>query len=260
MVAETLDGLIEQAIIYLKQSSRAVALTGAGISTPSGIPDFRSPNSGLWKENDPVTVASIDTFERRPQDFYNWLHPLADLILQAKPNLAHIALADLEAKGPLQAIITQNIDMLHNRAGSKNIYEVHGHLRQVTCMGCGNVSGAEDILTEFVATKKVPDCDICGHVLKPNVTLYGEMLPQYALRSAEVWAATCDLMLVIGSSLEVVPVADFPFLARQNGARLIIINFSETYADQMADVVIRADVADVLPRLAAPFLSHPQQN
>jgi len=256
VLAENSDSLIEQAIDYLKLSSRAVALTGAGISTPSGIPDFRSPNSGLWEEHDPMTVATIDAFERRPQDFYSWLHPLAGLILQAEPNPAHIALADIEAKGPLQAIVTQNFDMLHSRAGSHNIYEVHGHLRQATCMGCGNVSDTEGMLAEFVATMEVPYCDICGQVLKPNVTLFGEVPPLSVFRAAEIWSATCDLMLVVGSSLQVVPVADFPILARQNGARLIIINNSETYADQMADVVIHADVADVLPRLAAPFLSH----
>jgi NAD-dependent deacetylase len=255
-LAENSDSLIEQAIDYLKQSSRAVALTGAGISTSSGIPDFRSPNTGLWEKHDLLTVATIDAFERRPQDFYSWLHPLAALILQAEPNPAHIALSGLEAKGHLQAIVTQNIDMLHSRAGSQNIYEVHGHLRQAICMGCGDVSNTDGMLAEFVATMEVPYCEICGQVLKPNVTLYGEVPPLHVFRAAEIWAATCDLMLVVGSSLEVVPVADFPILARQNGARLIIINFSETYADHMADVVIHADAADVLPRLAAPFLSH----
>jgi NAD-dependent deacetylase len=232
-----------------------VALTGAGISTPSGIPDFRSPGTGLWEKRDPMRVASIEVFERNPQDFYDWIYPLAELILQARPNPAHMALADLEANGPLQAVITQNIDMLHNQAGSKNVYEVHGHLRQTTCTGCGVVSDAAGMLQEFVLTKDVPLCERCGQVLKPNITLFGEVPPLTVFRAAEVWSATCDLMLVVGSSLEVIPVADFPLLAKQNGARLIIVNLVETYADQMADVVIRGDVAEVLPRLASPFVS-----
>ena len=250
------DLLIEQAIDYLKHSRRAVALTGAGVSTPSGIPDFRSPDSGLWEEHDPMTVASIEAFERRPQDFYGWIHPLAELTLQAQPNPAHIALVDLETNGPLQALITQNIDMLHSRAGSQNVYEVHGHLRQTTCMGCGLVTDAEGMLAEFVATKEVPTCVICGHVLKPNVTLMGEVPPLSVFRAAEMWAATCDLMLVVGSSLSVIPVADLPLLAKQNNARLIIVNYEETYADPIADVVIHGNVAEVLPRMAAPFLSN----
>lgn len=204
-----------------------------------------------------MVVASIEAFKSRPQDFYNWIYPLAELSLQAQPNPAHVAMADLENSGPLQGVITQNIDMLHSRAGSKNIYEVHGHLRQATCMGCGIVIDAAGMLSEFVATRNVPSCEICGDVLKPNLTLYGEVPPLHVLRAAEVWAATCDLMLVAGSSLETYPVSELPLLAKQNGARLIIVNFGETYADQMADVVIHDNVAEVLPRLAAPFrLAH----
>ncbi len=248
------DFRINQAIELIKESRRAVALTGAGISTPSGIPDFRSPGSGLWEEYDLMAVASIEAFERRPQDFYNWIHPLAQLSLEAHPNPAHIALVVLEKHGPLQAVITQNIDMLHHRAGSEKVYEVHGHLRQATCMGCGLVIEAEALLHEFVVTREVPLCELCGSVMKPNVTLYGEMPPFSVLRGAEIWARTCDLMLVAGTSLEVVPVSDLPLMAKQLGARLVIVNLSETYADQLADVVIRGDVADVLPRLAAPFL------
>jgi NAD-dependent deacetylase len=156
--------LIEQAIAYLKESERAVALTGAGISTPSGIPDFRSPTSGIWNEYDPMVVASIDGFKRRPEDFYKWMHPLAGRILDAEPNPAHIALADLESHGPLKAIVTQNIDMLHDRAGSMNVYEVHGHLRQATCLGCGYVTGATNLLAEFVTTAEMPHCELCGDV------------------------------------------------------------------------------------------------
>lgn len=251
---QNIDMLIEQAIEYLKESKRAVALTGAGISTPSGIPDFRSPTSGIWNEYDPMVVASIDGFKRRPQDFYNWMHPLAARILAAEPNPAHMALADLEAYGPLKAVVTQNIDMLHDRAGSLNVYEVHGHLRQATCLDCGYVTGTQQLLADFVTTAEMPRCELCGEVLKPNVTLVGEIPPLQVLQAAEVWAATCDLMLVAGTSLQVTPVADLPLLAKQNGSRLIIVNLAETYLDGLADLVIREDVAAVLPQLAAPFL------
>lgn len=249
------DLLIERAVAYLRQARRAVALTGAGISTPSGIPDFRSPGSGLWEKFDPMMVASIEAFQQRPQDFYDWIHPLAELTLRARPNPAHIALADLEARGPLRAIITQNIDMLHSRAGSTNVYEVHGHLRQAICVGCGMVFEAEELLREFVYKRQMPTCVICDQVLKPTITLFGEIPPLPVLQMAEVWAATCDLLLVAGSSLGVYPVSELPLLAKQNGARLIIVNYTETYADPIADVVIHSNVADVLPRLAAPFLA-----
>ncbi|UCC54882.1 MAG: NAD-dependent deacylase [Anaerolineaceae bacterium] len=249
-----MNNQIEQAIKFFKESKRAVALTGAGISTPSGIPDFRSPSSGLWNKYDPMVVASIDGFKRRPEEFYRWIHPLADLILHAEPNPAHMALAELETHGPLKAIITQNIDLLHHRAGSSNVYEVHGHLRQATCLSCGYITGAERMLADFVATAEMPRCELCGDVLKPNVTLYGEVPPLNVFQAAEGWAATCDLMLVAGSSLQVMPVAELPLLARQNGSRLIIVDLLETYLDEMADLVIRGDVAEVLPQLSSSFV------
>ncbi len=247
------DELIDQAVAYLLESERAVALTGAGISTPSGIPDFRSPSTGLWQKQDLMTVATIEVFRSRPQDFYQWIHPLASLILDAEPNPAHLALVDLEKYGPLQAIITQNIDMLHDKAGSERVYEVHGHLRQATCIGCGYVTGARRLMAQFVVSGEIPRCELCDDVLKPDVTLYGELPPMMVLQNAEVWAATCDLMVIAGSSLEVLPVADLPLRAKQNGARLIIVNYSATYADEVADVVIHGDVAEILPKLAAPF-------
>lgn len=238
----------------LQQSQKAVALTGAGISTPSGIPDFRSPTSGLWAKHDPMEVATIYAFKHRPEDFYDWLHPLAQLVLNAEPNPAHVALAQLEAYGPVEALITQNIDMLHRRAGSRNVFEVHGHFREATCMSCHAQFNGERLLREFVETAAVPHCDYCGGLLKPNVILFGELLPVRVFKAAQAHAISCDLMLVAGSSLEVAPVGDLPDLAKQSGAKLIIVNHTETHVDRVADVVIRGDVAEVLPRLAAPFL------
>jgi NAD-dependent deacetylase len=248
------DFLINKAIDLLQQAQHAVALTGAGISTPSGIPDFRSPGSGAWENVDPMEVASIYAFRRQPQAFYQWLRPMADLLMQALPNPAHMALAQLEAYGPLKSVITQNIDTLHTKAGSQTIYEVHGHLRQATCLKCHHQYDAQPYLHAFATQGKLPLCPDCEGVLKPDVVLFGEMLPFREINAAQREAAVCDLMLVVGSSLEVTPVADLPMLTQQSGARLIIVNFTETYADAWADVVIHADVAEVLPQLAAPFL------
>src|SRR5215207_1263958 len=133
----------------LKQAKYTIAFTGAGISTPSGIPDFRSQSSGLWEKDDPMTVASMYGFRQNPQAFYNWIYPLARLTVNAQPNLAHVALAQLEAHGLLKAIITQNIDLLHTRAGNKTVYELHGHLREATCVHCFTVYPAEPIIHQF---------------------------------------------------------------------------------------------------------------
>ncbi len=248
------QSLIDQAIALLGEARHAVALTGAGISTPSGIPDYRSPKSGLWETAaDMMEVASIYGFRHQPQVFYDWLRPLLEVIRASQPNAAHIALAQMESAGRLQAVITQNIDLLHGRAGSNNVLEVHGHLREVVCPACHHVLPAEPCLDDFMVTGKVPRCRRCHHIMKPNVVLFGELLPWKTMKAAQAAARAADVMLVAGSSLEVAPAGDLPELALEHGARLIIINYLETHLDSRADVIIRADVADVLPRLAHPF-------
>ncbi len=249
-----IEPLVEQAITYLRESRHTVALTGAGISTPSGIPDFRSPRSGLWDNVDPLEVASIYGFTHNPQAFFDWVHPLLQTIFAAQPNPAHTALAALEQHGPLQAVITQNIDLLHTRAGSQIVHEVHGHLRQATCQDCRYQANTSDILPEFLTTRQIPRCAQCQGVLKPNIILFGELLPGRVMRAAQREAHQCDLMLVAGSSLTVAPACDLPQVAKMNRARLVIVNYNETHVDHMADLVIRADVAEVLPQLAAPFI------
>lgn len=252
------DVLIDRAIALLRRSSHAVVLTGAGISTPSGIPDYRSPKSGLWETTvDMMEVASAYGFRHHPQTFYDWLRPLLLVIRAAQPNPAHTALAQLEAAGKLKGVITQNIDLLHGRAGSRNVYEVHGHLREIVCPACHYILPAEPALDEFVDTGKIPRCRRCHHIMKPNVVLFGELLPAKVMKAAQLHTRSADLMLVVGSSLEVAPAGDLPLAALDNGARLIIINYMETHLDHRADVIIRADVAEVLPRLAQPFLASP---
>lgn len=250
-----LDFCIHKAISLVQQAGTIVALTGAGLSTPSGIPDFRSPESGVWQNVDPMEVASIYAFHQDPRPFYRWLHPLAQTVRHAQPNPAHLALAEMEQSGRLIAVITQNIDLLHGRAGSKIVYEVHGHMRELTCTICQQIFDSDEFMPDYLETGDVPLCPACGGVLKPNVILFGELLPLNVLRQAQQAAEMCDLMLVAGSSLEVSPANDLPWLAKRQGARLIIVNLTETHLDALADVVIHADVVDILPKLATAVRS-----
>ncbi len=243
--------LLEQAADLIYNADYSVGLTGAGISTPSGIPDFRSADSGLWTKVNPFEVASIQGFRYHPEAFYQWIRPLAYKIMDTKPNPAHFAMAQMERLGLLQSIITQNIDMLHTRAGSQTVYEVHGHIREMTCISCFKVVEAEPIMTAFLEDQnaEVPQCPHCNGVLKPNVILFGEQLPAQILIKAQQEMRQADLMLVAGSSLEVYPVADFPRAIKQHGGKLIIINLEKTSYDEMADVVIHGDVAEVIPNI-----------
>lgn len=244
-----LEKSIERVADLLRHAKRVVAFTGAGISTPSGIPDFRSPNSGLWDKVNPVLVASIYGFRQNPQAFYDWIHPLAEIMVSAKPNAAHRALAHLEQANLLSAVITQNIDMLHTRAGSKTVYELHGHLRLATCVHCFKTYDARPIIEQFLKDHQVPRCPECGGVMKPNVILYGEQLPVQQFLAAQDAARKADLMIVIGSSLEVAPAADLPLLTLRGGGKLVIINFEPTHLDSQAEIVIADDASLVLPTL-----------
>ncbi len=242
--------LIEYAAKLLAKARHAVVLTGAGISTPSGIPDFRSEGSGLWSRDEPLEVASLTTFRTNPAQFFRWFHPLASQIFNARPNPAHLAIAELEQKSRIQAVITQNIDMLHHLAGSRRVIEMHGTLRTLSCTQCYRQQRYEDYLPAFVNNGTIPHCPHCGATLKPDVILFGEQLPQKAWLEAQAEARACDLMIVIGSSLEVLPVASLPMQAIDHGAHLIIINNSDTYLNVRADVVLREDAAAVLPAIS----------
>lgn len=241
----------DSALTLLREGRYVVALTGAGISTPSGIPDFRSPGSGLWEHTDPSEVASITSFQRNPARFYSWIRPLIHNITHAQPNPAHHALARLESDYQLKAVITQNIDMLHTRAGSRVVLEVHGNLREATCIHCFAAYPVHVVTAALDSGQPYPRCAACGHAVKPNVILYGEQLPAQILASARRESRRCDVMLVVGSSLEVYPSAQLPLVARRSGAALIIVNLTPTALDAEAQAVIRADAAEVLPRLVA---------
>lgn len=235
-----------QAAQIIHQAQRIVALTGAGISRPSGIPDFRSA-AGLWQLDDPMAVASLRSFRTNPQRFYEWFRPLLDTISQAAPNPAHYALAKLERHGQLKAVITQNIDGLHQRAGSHEVYELHGHMRSATCLECEAQAPAAPLLAR-VRRGEIPRCG-CGGLFKPDVVMFDEMLPRGLFWLAQRAIEQCDAMIVAGTALEVAPVCDLPLLAKRRGARLILINQSATYLDPQADVVLRSDVAEVLPAI-----------
>ncbi len=244
----SIEDRIERAAEVIRQSCHSVAFTGAGHSTPSGIPDFRSPDSGLWEQHNAMLVASIWAFRLNPETFYDWIRPMADTLLKAVPNPGHIALADLEEMGYLKAVITQNIDNLHQKAGSRRVLELHGHLRKATCIRCYKEVPVDASIEQSIRDGRVPGCE-CGGVLKPNVILFGEQLPIRVLNQAMQEARQCDLILVAGSSLRVTPAADIPFLAVDSGARAIIVNLQPTAFDPHADVVIHGDVAEVLPRI-----------
>jgi len=240
---------IEFAADLLRQAKRAVVLTGAGISTPSGIPDFRSEGTGLWSRDEPLEVASLSTFRTAPERFFQWFRPLARQIYNAQPNPAHIALAELEKAGRVQMIATQNIDLLHQKAGSQHVVELHGTMATLSCAECFHQAQSENYIEAFVAHGTIPRCLKCGGILKPDVILFGEQLPQAAWMETLRETHHCDLMLVVGSSLEVLPVAGLPMQALDRGAHLIIVNNSPTYLNVRADLVILEDVAEILPAI-----------
>ena len=245
---------VAQAAKLIRGSTNSVAFTGAGISTPSGVPDFRSRGSGLWSKADPMAVASLHGFQSKPEDFYDWLRPVARLMITSEPNPAHYALAQLEQHGLLEVVITQNIDLLHTRAGSQVVHEVHGHIQEATCIRCGRKCRGGLFIDQLVSDGPVPSCPQCDGVMKPDIILFDELLPEAVMLAAEYAAMQCDLMQVAGSSLEVYPAADLPALTKRSGGSLIIVNLEPTYLDNSADVLIHGDVAEVLPAIADQIL------
>jgi len=251
---DLMDRGIQCAAEIIRDSQYAVVLSGAGISTPSGIPDFRSPTSGLWERYDPFEVASLNAFRYDPEKFFSWMRNLANKIQIAQPNSAHTGLAQLESEGLIHTVITQNIDGLHQRAGSQNVLEIHGTLRTLTCIGCYRQQDATSYLEPYLQSGEIPRCPNCRNILKPDVVLFGEQLQARTWLQVKQNVNQCDLMIVVGSSLEVLPVAGLPMRAIENGAHLIIINQSETYIDIRADIVISENVAVTIPRIVQEVL------
>lgn len=201
-----------------------------------------------------MNVASLSAFRRNPERFYEWLRPLARQMHHARPNPAHIALARLENAGFIHSIITQNFDGLHQRAGSKHIFEVHGSLKTMTCIGCYQEYPADSFIQPYIDEGKIPRCTTCKKVLKPDVVLFEEQLPAQIWAEARQQVSACDLMIVAGSSLVVMPVAGLPMTALENKAEVIVINKTDTYIDEQAAAVLSGDMAEILPALASQIL------
>lgn len=245
---------IQRAAKLLRSARHAVVLTGAGISTPSGIPDFRSPGTGEWARVDPMEVVSLSTFRRHPERFYAWLHPLAVKMATAQPNGAHRALAKLEEMGILRAVLTQNIDGLHQKAGSKKVVELHGSLGTLTCPACLRNYPSTEFYPAFVEKNILPRCPGCAAILKPDIIFYEENLSFDTWSTAVDQAEQADVFLVAGTSLEVTPVSGLPFYALKNGAHLIINTLSPTYLDEQATILIKNDISMVLPAIVRAIL------
>ncbi|MSO42225.1 MAG: NAD-dependent deacylase [Solirubrobacterales bacterium] len=234
----------------IRESGCTVALTGAGVSVPSGIPDFRTPGEGLWEKVDPMEVAHIDAFRSDPARFWSFYRPRLQGLSGIGPNRAHEALAELERRGLLEAVITQNIDTLHTRAHSEHVVEVHGSIRSASCQSC-------DATYELAALEGLFDdegvaaCAVCQGYVKPDVVLFGELLPPDAMAEAEALASRADLLLCVGSSLEVHPVAGLPGVTLAAGGRVAIVTKGPTPYDGDAEVRLDGDVVAELDAVLA---------
>jgi NAD-dependent deacetylase len=217
---------------------------------PSGIPDFRTPETGLWANVDPMEVAHIDVFERDPVRFWSYYRPRFSSLGDKRPNVAHEALAELERRGLIEGVITQNIDRLHRAAGSRNVVEVHGSIATSSCRGCA-ASYDIDEVDELFDDEGVAICSACEGPVKPDVVLFGEMLPEAAMRDAQDLAARADLMICIGSSLVVHPVAGLPGMTLDGGGRLAIVTKGPTPYDGEAALKLEGEVDEELGALAA---------
>lgn len=234
--------VIDKVENLIKGSKNIVALTGAGISTESGIPDYRTPGKGLWEKMD-MSVVSLDGFLNDPSRYYNFSKELYEIRSKAKPNEAHFFLAKLEENGLLKGVVTQNVDGLHILAGSEVVHELHGSLRLAVCLECSALSSMENEMKKVMEGQNPPVCEECGGVLKPNAVFFGEALPRIPWEESVELVKNCDLLLTIGSSLQVSPANILPDLALKNGAKLIIINLMPTPYDSDAELVIREKIA-----------------
>jgi NAD-dependent deacetylase len=243
----------EELASLILERGPAVVLSGAGMSTESGIPDFRSAG-GLWEEVDPYEVASIDAFRRDPWRVWSWYGPRVGMLAAAEPNAGHLALAELERDRHVLAVATQNIDSLHTRAGSADVVELHGSIRRFDCLSCGAVATLDTVLAQL-ATEPAPACAACGVILKPGVVMFGELLPERGMARAERLCRETGLLLVLGSSLEVWPVATLPGETVRAGGALAIVNLGETPYDGDATLVVRERTAVVLSEVAQ-LLAH----
>jgi NAD-dependent deacetylase len=237
--------VVEELAALIRENQPCVVLTGAGVSTESGIPDFRSP-TGMWAAFDPLEYATVGAFQQDPEKVWSFYAPRFSMLTNAEPNAAHRALAELELYGLVSAVITQNIDLLHERAGSRQVVEVHGSIRTSTCLACGARYSLEEVLRLLDAGAGIPRCAACGAVLKPDVVFFDELLPEEVIDRAYELARHARLLLVVGSSLEVWPVAELPLVTQRGGGKLAIVNQGPTSVDDRTDLKLDGKAGDIL--------------
>ncbi|HEU5213447.1 MAG TPA: NAD-dependent deacylase [Gaiellaceae bacterium] len=237
---------VERLAEALRETGPALVLTGAGVSTESGIPDFRSP-TGIWARYDPLEYGSIQTFRRNPERVWEFYGPRYRMLTQAEPNAAHYAIAELERRGLVGTLVTQNIDRLHERAGSRDVIEVHGSIRTATCPACGRLHTLDEVLA--LIEDGAPRCLDCATVVKPDVVFFGELLPPGAMERASELAAGVRLLLVVGSTLEVYPVAGLPLETLRAGGQVAIVNRGPTAFDGRAAIRIEGSAGEMLARV-----------
>lgn len=241
-----MESLIKTAALKIKNSKYSVALTGAGISVESGIPPFRGKGS-MWEKYDPMKYADISYFMKNPEDVWKtFLAEMKDLLIQANPNPAHLGLAELEKKGLLSSIITQNIDGLHQKAGNSDVIEFHGSFAQFYCMDCNDLKKVEEISVESIP----PRCKKCNGIYRPDCVFFGEMIPQDNLYRSNMEASQCSVMLVIGTSALVQPAASIPGIAKASGACVIEINPQKTpLTGVVADISLTGNAGQIMTKL-----------
>lgn len=239
---------MERLAELIHQSGNTVVLTGAGVSVPSGIPDFRSPGTGLWENVDPMEVAHIDVFERDPARFWSYYRPRFRSLGDKRPNRAHAVLAELERRGLLAGVVTQNIDRLHRAAGSREVVEVHGTIETSSCRTCATSFELEQV-EELFDGDGVAICSSCGGAIKPDVVLFGELLSESTMAQAQEMAERAELMICVGSSLAVYPVAGLPQVTLGRGGKLAIVTKGETPYDAEAELKLEGEVDEELSEL-----------
>ena len=244
----SLNADIQKAKELVNKAGKIAALTGAGISVDSGIPDFRS-EGGLWKRFDPLEYATRESFMRDPTKFWTMGKELAETIVKANPNDAHLALVALEEQGKLTGVITQNIDNLHQTAGNKRVIELHGNYLRAFCIECKEEYFGRTVHESVAQGEIPPKCEKCGGILKSEAILFGEPLPQEPMAQAVELCRNTDLMIVIGSSLTIYPAAFLPQIAKNAGAKVILINLEGTNRNDVADIVLRGRATDILPAI-----------
>ena len=250
---------VDQLIPWLMTARSAAAFTGAGVSTESGIPDFRSPG-GVWAKSQPVMFDDYVRYPESRQEYWRQKAESHESMFNALPNITHRALARWEELGLLRGVITQNIDGLHQRAGSRRVLELHGTAMEIACLDCDYRTPADPLVREFLKTQSVPLCPECQGLLKHATVSFGQALPADVLQTAAKWAREADLFLTLGSSLVVYPAAQLPEIAKRHGAKLVIINRDETPFDAIADLVINAPLGEVMEGIEKNLYQNPSEN